>query len=188
MKRVAAALAVAAGTTLATLATPARAVEREHHLGLDAGAAMLVVHDKSTPDVGGVAGLHYTYGLNDQFNLLVEATWSLVALGETLQDPSTPRTRPSNVTSGGVGLGYVLDVLRWVPWGGVLLGGYALEGGTIDGVKVLPGAAIALGLDYRFDRSWVAGVSVRQHMLVTDMTDYPSFTQAFARFEYTWGW
>jgi hypothetical protein len=186
MRKAGVSLAIASAAM--TLATTAGAVEREHHLGLDAGAAMLVVKDKGSPDVGGVAGLHYTYGLNDQFNLLIEATWSLVSPGEKLDDPSTPHTRPSNVTSGGIGLGYVLDVLRWVPWGGILLGGYALNGGTIDGVNILPGGAFALGLDYRLDRSWVVGLSVRQHMLVTDMADYPSFTQAFARFEYTWGW
>jgi hypothetical protein len=31
------------------------------------------------------------------------------------------------------------------------------------------------------------GVAVHQHFLL-DMSTYPSFTQALARFEYVWGW
>lgn len=176
-----AAVVLAAGT--------ASAVEREHAVGVDVGGTMLSVADKSSPDVGGGAGLHYTYGITDAFNLVASAGWSLVALNEKLWDPSTtPHTRPTNLTMGNVGLAYVLDVLRWVPWGAAELGGYGLQGGTIDGFKLLPGAAIALGLDYRLDRSWSLGVEARQHFLFTQMSTYPSLTQLFARFEYVWGW
>jgi hypothetical protein len=166
------------------LASRAAAVEREHHLGIDAGGSVLVMRDKT--DVGGGVGGHWAYGLSDAFNLMAEGAWSLVALGET--GASTPKTRPASVVSAGVGVGYVLDVLQWVPYAGLLVGGFALTGGTIDGARVLPGATIALGLDYRFARSWAAGFAFRQHMLVTEMATYPSFTHLFARFEYTWGW
>jgi outer membrane protein W len=54
-------------------------------------------------------------------------------------------------------------------------------------VKLLPGAAIALGLDYRISRDWAVGVSARQHAFL-DLSTYPSYTQAFARVQYTWGW
>jgi Outer membrane protein beta-barrel domain len=178
--------ALAFGALGMTLAPRAGAVEREHHLGIDAGGAMLVMSDKT--DVGGALGAHWTYGLTDAFNLMVEAAWSPVALGEKAQGASTPKTRPSSLTDAGVGVGYVLDVLQWVPYAAVLLGGYALTGGTLDGAKILPGASVGLGLDYRFGRSWAAGVAFRQHMLVTEMSTYPSFTQLFARAEYTWGW
>jgi hypothetical protein len=182
MKRTAAAAFVALGSMVAL---PARAIEREHHLGLDAGGSLLVVNDKSTPDLGGGFGAHWTYGLNDAFNLMAEGAWSLVALHESTE--GAPRTRPSWVANADVGLGYVFDVLRWVPYGGVLVGGYALSGGSIDRVKMLAGASLALGLDYRFSRSVAAGVAFRQHML-TEPSTYPSFTQVFARVEYTWGW
>jgi len=168
----------------------ARAVEREHHVGIDAGGAILVIGDKSTADVGAGFGAHYAYGLSDAFMIMAEGAWSLVAVGETAQDAKTPHTRPASVTNADVGIAYVFDVMRWVPYAGVLIGGYALYGGTIDGVKILPGAALALGLDYRFNRNLSAGVAFRQHMIANDMTltTYPSFTQAFARVEYTWGW
>jgi hypothetical protein len=169
------------------LARPVRAVEREHHLGADVGGAVLLVGDKSTPDIGGAVGAHWAYGLSDAFNLMVEGTWSLVSLGQS-SGKGIPSTRPSWVGSAGVGVGYVFDVLSWVPYAGVLVGGYALSGGSIGGVDVLPGVAIALGLDYRFTRRLAGGVALRQHVLVTDTSTYPSFTQAFARVEYTWGW
>jgi hypothetical protein len=165
----------------------AAAVEREHHVGIDAGYAMLVIGDKSTPDVGAGVGLHWTYGLSDAFNLMVEGSWSLLAIGEKAQDASTPRTRPASITNADVGIAYVFDVLQWVPWVAVLGGGYAFTGGTIDGAKILPGAAVGLGLDYRLSRSWVVGGSARQHFFL-QASRYPSFTQVFAQFEYTWGW
>jgi hypothetical protein len=170
----------------ATLASRARAVEHEHHLGVETGAAILVMSDKT--DVGAGVGGHWTFGLSDAFNLMVEGAWSLVALGERAKDAHTPRTRPASVANADVGIGYVLDVLQWVPYGGLLLGGYALGGGTIEGAKVLPGAEIALGLDYRFGPRWAAGFAFRQHMLFTEASTYPSYTQLFARWEYTWGW
>jgi hypothetical protein len=185
MSRGAAAALLAA---LLALVRPAGAVERENAIGIDAGGAILVVAQKHSQDVGASAGLHYTYGLSDAFNLVADAGWSLVALNEGLTDPTTPRNRPTNVTHADVGLAYVLDVLRWVPWGALEIGGYALDGGTLDSVKVLPGAAVAVGLDYRLNRSWSVGGSGREHLLFTDMSTYPSFLQLLARVEYVWGW
>jgi hypothetical protein len=180
----------AAALTAACLAVavPAGAVERENAIGVDVGGAILVVADKSAQDVGASVGLHYTYGLSDALNLVADAGWSLVALNEGLTDPTTPRTRPTNVTNADAGLAYVLDVLQWVPWGAAELGGYALDGGTLDAVKILPGVALAVGLDYRLNRSWSLGVEGREHLLFTEMSTYPSFLQLFARAEYVWGW
>jgi hypothetical protein len=175
-------------TALLALGRPAAAVERENAIGVDAGGAIFVVSQKSSQDVGASFGLHYTYGLSDALNLVADAGWSLVALNEGLTDPTTPRTRPTNVTNADAGLAYVLDVLQWVPWGAAEIGGYALEGGTLDAVKLLPGAALAVGLDYRVNRSWSVGASGREHLLFTEMSTYPSFLQLLARVEYVWGW
>ncbi len=179
--------AISVGALAAACAADAGAVEREHHVGADMGGAVLVVQDKSTADVGGGAGAHWTYGLSDALNLMAEGTCSLVALRERAQSRSTPQTRPSVVTNLDVGVGYVFDVLRWVPYAGLLVGSYVFSGGTIKSAHVLPGAALALGLDYRFDRSWSAGIAVRQHVF-TDASTYPSYTQVLARFDYAWGW
>jgi hypothetical protein len=119
--------------------------------------------------------------------LLVEAQYSQVALGQRADGPHTPPDYPSFIANRDNGIGYVYDVLTWVPYAGLLVGGYGLSGGTIPGMKFLPGAEIALGLDYRLSPSVVVGIAGRQHLLSETKT-YPSFTQLMARVEYTWGW
>ena len=174
------------GLSLILAPKTALAVEREHHFGLDAGLSVLRVGDKASTDIGGGVGLHYAYGVTDQFNFAAEIGTSLVAIGET-GDAMTPRTRPATVSHGGVGATYVLDITRWVPYFGVLVGPAYFAGGTVDGGKLLPDGQLALGLDYKLNPSWAVGAAVRQHFFFTDMTDYPTYTNVFARFEYTWG-
>jgi hypothetical protein len=179
--------AIVAALAFTALARTASAVEREHHAGVDLGGAALSIADKSSLDVGPGVGGHYKYGLSDEFDLMAEGAWSLVAPGQT-GGPKAPGTLPAWVANADVGVDYVFDVLRWVPYAGVLAGGYALAGGTVDHVQLRPGVAAAVGVDYRFNRDFAAGIAVRQHLLFTDATTYPSFTQAFARVEWTWGW
>jgi hypothetical protein len=180
---------IAAAVVLGSLALApaARAVEHEHHLGIDVGGNVLVIGDKSTSDFGGTAMVHYTYGLSDAFDLMFEGSYSLVALGQTADSPQTPRTYPAWIANANVGIGYVFDVLTWVPYVGILVGGYGLSGGTIPSMKILPGAEIAAGLDYRLGSSAAIGVALRQHLL-SETDTYPSFTQVLARFELIWGW
>jgi hypothetical protein len=97
-------------------ASAAWAVEREQHLGVDVGGGLLVIGNKSTSDLGASAMAHYTYGLNDAFNLMVEGGYSLVALGQTADSPRTPQTYPAWIANADVGIGYVFDVLTWVPY------------------------------------------------------------------------
>ena len=172
---------IAAGLSLVLAATRAGAVEREHALSVGAGVSILDVSSKGSADAGGGAAVAYSYGLSDALNFMAEASWSLVALKETAQNA------PEMATTLNVGIGYVFDVVRWVPYAGLLVGSSALNGGGIDGVKFVPEAALALGFDYRFDRTWSAGVALRQYMF-TDPGTYPSYSQAFARVEYIWGW
>jgi Outer membrane protein beta-barrel domain len=181
------ALAAAAGALASVaLASPALAVEHEHHLGVDVGGSVLVIGDKSTSDVGGTAMVHYTYDLSDEFQLMLEGAYSLVALGQTADNGRTPHTYPEWVANADAGIGYVFDVLTWVPYVGVLVGGYGLSGGTIHGFKAMPGVEVALGLDYRISQSISVGVAGRQHFL-SETDTYPSFTQVLGRFEFVWG-
>jgi hypothetical protein len=179
-----AALALA-GAVLAS--TEARATEKEHHLGGDLGLSLLSIQDKSTVDLGAGVGAHYAYGLSDQFNFLAELNGSIVALGSQ-GDDKTPRTRPTTLSTAGVGVSYVLDITQWVPYFGVLAGAGLMTGGTLDAALVLPDAQVAVGLDYRINHDWAVGIAGRQHFFFTDMNNYPSYTNVFARFEYTWGW
>jgi len=166
----------------------AQAVERQHHIGLDPSLAMLKVDDKSTVSVGAGLGLHYTYGINDQFNLMVEANVARVAANQQQDDATTPHTRPADVAHATAGVGYVLDVLQFVPYFGLLVGGYRLSGGTLDSALVLPGAELAVGLDYQLSRHWAIGLAGRQHLLFTKASTYPSYTTVMLRLEYMWGY
>jgi len=170
-----------------TTAATAAAVEHEHHLGIGLGGAALKVDDKSGMMVGAGGAAHYAYGVTDAFNFVAEYSSAIVALDAKLDNPTTPHTRPSTIDTAGVGAAYVFDVLRWVPYATLLASGSLLHGGTLDKTLVTGGVQIGLGLDYKFNFSWAAGVAYRQHMFLTKMSTYPSYSQLFFRVEYAWG-
>ena len=185
LKSSAASLVVVLAGTLA--AKSAHAVEHQHHFGLDGGLSMLKIDDKATLSVGGGLGLHYAYGLTDQFNLMIEGSSSIVALGEDV-GPGASNHHPSAVDSLGAGVGYVLDITRLVPYGGILASGYTLRGGSMEHPIFVGGGALALGIDYMLTRNFAFGVAYRQHFLLTQLSTYPSYSQFFLRVEYVWGW
>ena len=166
----------------------ALAIERQHHFGLDPTLALLKVDDKSSMSTAVGLGAHYTYGLNDQFNFMAELNASFMLEGEKLADATTPHTRPTQIGHALAGVGYVIDILRWVPYFGILAGGYRLAGGTLDNQLLVLGGAVQVGLDYQISRQWAVGGAVQQHFLVTKMSDYPSYTTLMLRFEYMWGY
>src|SRR4051794_20185945 len=91
----------------------ARAFERQWHAGVDAGyAALLLPAGPTLHGFGG--GLHLTYGMSDTLNLLVLADVSV--------HPATKyKAKPVDgviLGGGAVGIGYVFDVLQWVPYVG----------------------------------------------------------------------
>jgi hypothetical protein len=185
------AYAIGAATLGVSLATPASAREREHTVGLDAGLSMLKIDDKSTLSVCCGLGAHYSYGINDQFDFLAEGAYSIVSLKEDLVDAdgkAYPTTRPTTVGHAAVGIGYVLDVLTYVPYFGVLVGGWTMGGGTLESRLFLPGAELALGLDYKLNRQWSVGIAIRQAMMLVKTSTYPSYTNGFLRVQYSWGW
>jgi hypothetical protein len=165
----------------------AAALEHQHHLGLDPSLALLKVGDKSSVSVGGGLGAHYTYGINDQFNFMAEVNGAIVATDQQQDTPTTPRTRPSSIGYASAGVGYVIDIIQYVPYIGLLAGGYQLSGGTLDSALYLPGLELAVGVDYQLSRSWAIGVAGRQHLLFTEVSTYPSYTTLMLRFEYMWG-
>ncbi len=179
--------ATAAFLALLTTAGVAGAVEHEHHLGVGVGTAALKVDDKSGLMLGAGGAAHYAYGMSDAFNFVAEYTSAIVALDAKLDSPTTPHTRPSTLDTAGVGAAYVFDVLRWVPYATLMASGSLLHGGTLDKTLVAVGAQLGLGLDYKFNFSWAAGVAYRQHLFLTKMSTYPSYSQLFFRVEYAWG-
>ena len=175
-------------TSVVALASPAFAQNaRQHHLGLDGGLAILSIKGKDSASVGAGGGLHYAYGLTDALNLMVEGAFAQVAL-EELSGKGVPTNRPTSVSNLGAGLSYILDVGHWVPYGGLLVEGYSYNGGTVQGVSLAVGGAIALGLDYAFTRSFAVGFAFRQHFAFSKIDDYPSYSHLFLRVELAWGW
>jgi hypothetical protein len=166
-------------------AREAGAVEREHQLGVDVGASMLTTADSVTPEIGPAFGVHYGYGITDQFNLLAELQYAVVAFGPP--GPTEPPTHPAQIWNADVGVTYVLDVLRWVPYIGALAGGYLMSGHTLPASLVLPGGDIVIGLDYLVTPRLAVGFEVSEHFLFTDMSLYTSYSTAFARTEFRWG-
>lgn len=180
------------------LPASAGAVEKQHHLGVDAGLAILAINKKDGPSVGAGFLAHYAYGLTDQWQLALEGGWSIVSTGEqkdiVLTDPMTmaktmlPNNRPAQLLQGSAGVNYVFDILRWVPYAGIYATAFGLVGGNLPSSKFVMGGTLAAGLDYQFTRAFTAGLAVRQHFPFSSFDDYPSFTQVMLRAELVWGW
>ncbi len=163
------------------------ATERQHHLGLAPVGSLVKVRGRNLGAGLGATAL-YTYGLTDQLNFMAEATHSFLSVGEKSTAPLPPLLRPGFMTTGAVGVSYVLDVLRWVPYAGLLASGNVLGGGVLPNPFFAPGAQVAVGLDYQFSRHFVAGVGFRQHFLLTRLRDYPSYSSLFFKVEWQWGY
>jgi hypothetical protein len=176
---------------LLRLESDACAVERQHHVGLGPGLLMWKTAD-SPVATGASMGAFYTYGLSDQFNLNLELRGSLLGYSDAVLDaeknPVVPKTRPSREASAAVGVTYVLDVLRWVPYAGLLVGAEALGGGTLEKVRLMPAAQLAVGLDYQANRLLTFGFAFRQSIFVFNTGTYPSATSLFAKVELSWGY
>lgn len=173
-------LALASFALALATSSVAGAVERQWHAGGSLGYSLLGTSTDAWSGFGGA--LHLTYGLNDTFNAMAQV--------ELTRQPSGHVT----LASGSLGVGYVLDVLRWVPYVGGMVGGYDLWttsgpcGPTLAASchEGRLGLSIPAGLDYQINRSFALGVQVRYHLLL--LGDPPAHVlTTFARAEYIWG-
>ena len=91
----------------------------------------------------------------------------------------------------GVGAAYVFDVLRLgTRTSACSRAGSRLTAAPSTACAAAAGATFAVGLDYQVTRGpkhLAVGVAVRQHFMLSDIVDYPSYTQIFLRAEYVWG-
>jgi hypothetical protein len=160
----------------------AHAYERQWHLGADLGYALQ--GDSAGLANGGGGGVHAAYGLSDAFNAMVDidATFhpkNKLALG--------------SVTAGAA---YVLDVLRWVPYAGLMIGAY--ENWSTSGACGKPGAppcanthfgaAIPVGLDYQVTRSFAIGAQAKYNFIFLGPNVPVHYLTIFARAEFIWGY
>lgn len=168
----------------------AEAFEHQHQLGIDGGLTFISIDQTPSVSFGAGGGLHYSYGLSDAFDLLVEGAISGIALQGLPMGTMPTNNRATVIENLGVGIGYTLDVLRWVPYFGVLGSAFSLHGGTVDDVRFAGGVTVAAGIDYHLSggpKHFAVGLAVRQHFLLSDLVNYPSYTQVFLRAEYVWG-
>lgn len=158
----------------------AGAFEHQWHLGADAGYSVLLNgQGASLHGFGG--GLHLTYGLSDTLNLLV--------LGDVTVHPATQlEGQPVDgviLAGGSVGVGYVFDILQWVPYVGAAVGGAYAIGPTDSGPRLT--LAIPFGLDYQLSRSFAIGAAGEYKLLFLDPAGPGQRISAFIRAEYIWG-
>ena len=172
------ALVVGAGVFLAS--ARAEAYEHQWHLGGNLGYAALFGGGTSHGFGGGV---HAAYGLNDSFNLMAQVDVTAHPYAQWV------------VMSGGVGAGYVLDVLQWVPYVGVLAGGAGLFSSDPKcGVSLSEpckqfriNLEIPFGVDYQLSRRFSVGIAGRFQLLLLGESPWTTMG-AFVRAEYTWGY
>ncbi|MCC7536469.1 MAG: hypothetical protein IT379_09655, partial [Deltaproteobacteria bacterium] len=142
---------------VADLATQpaARAYEGELSLGIEGGYA----HAFGVNEPGGLAGVHFAYGLASSWTLGAHADYALHAA------PSEPR----HVVELGTEILYVLDAVSFVPYAGI--GGAVL--GSVHGGELafLGGPLATIGGQYYLSRSWLIGFDVRGVLLVNGLDD-----------------
>lgn len=172
---------------LALLPLSVHATERQHHVGIGPTVSLLKVRGQTPMRPGVGVSAYYTYGLTDQFNLLGEVSQTFLGMGQDTP-PTARANRPGSITRAAVGAAYVLDVLRWVPYGGILVSGNVLAGDNLNKALVIPGAEAILGLDYQFTRHLVAGGGYRHTFFFTKMSDYPVYGTVFLKAEWQWGY
>jgi opacity protein-like surface antigen len=169
--------ALATAAVVLTLASRADAFERQWHAGVDLGLAAISWNDEIRSGLGG--GIHVAYGLTDSYNLMLELGTSSHAIYA-----DRPVLRANH---GALGMAYTLDVISWVPYVGLLVGGYRFSGAELEEAEHRLGFQGALGLDYRPSRSWAVGVQLRYHTFAQEPLQTHYMT-SFARFEWLWGW
>jgi hypothetical protein len=139
-------------------------------------------------------GLHLTYGLSDALNLMAEVNVSshFARLGDVpVDDAGKPTGAPAVqlprtlLASGAVGVGYVLDVLQWVPYVGAMVG--AADIATPAGNSARLNLQVPFGLDYSISRSFAVGVGGRYQLMIGGAGLENGLT-GLLRAEYVWGY
>jgi hypothetical protein len=168
----------------ACFARPAQAFEREWHVGGGIGVAGLPRHYNAGPALG----LHAAYGISDMFDVKLELLGSLHGLAEEV--PPGVESK-AGLYSAAAGLAYKLDIIQWVPYAGVLVGYYRVQGAVPSDV-VVPrddlGVSLALGIDYAASRNFGLGAQLRPHLYFLRNGAELQYGTFLLRAEYRWGW
>jgi hypothetical protein len=169
---------------LALAAAPARAVERQWHVGIGLGSATFF----GARDPAPIAEVFGAYGVNDMFDARLELSGSTHDFTEEGE-----REDRTQLYSALVGLRYNLDVIEWVPHFGVALGYYRFSAGPLPDERSRNelGFEAAVGLDYLFSREVGAGIKLAYHGFLLDPPSSLGNTPmlvALVSVERRWGW
>jgi len=162
MQAVVLAVFVAMGPTLAL------AGAGEQSLSIEPGFGLL---DQDGTRYGGSLGATYAYRLGDRFALRASA-----AAGAYYDNDAAYSTQAL------ASIAYTFDVLRYVPWASVGLGGIATFGPDV-GECLDPIAEVAAGLDILHSRSFSYGLFVRYESLFQET----SYAAGGLRLNWHWG-
>jgi hypothetical protein len=175
MRLAASVFTVGFSLALCTVVRPARAFERQWHLGAGAGIA-----NGSGLRLSPAVAAYAAYGLSDVFDARLEVTARGYHVGSS-QNP--------NALSAMAGVAYKLDVLRWVPWAGVYagyLGYFEAPRPALRFKQHDVALGLGLGLDYAVSREFGLGATLRFDQALSRSS--ASNFDALLRAEYRWGW
>lgn len=136
------ALALGAG------AAPVAADDGERALSISAGYSSFAIPEHEPP--GGALGLEYEHGIGDTMWVRAAAAGGVYGGAEG----------PAYAGLGSLGITYVVDVLRYVPYLHAGLGGVLLGGGVIE-TQVHPLVELGAGVDLLRGRDLSYGVWAR---------------------------
>ncbi len=171
------------GLAALLVSAPAKAFEREWHVGAGAGISGLTAEGVGS---GLEAGAHLAYGLSDTFDVRLDGRYALlpVVLPATALHLPVEESRSFAVVDASIA--YKVDLLRLVPWLAVGVGYFhAFE-------APLPEQSLAshdlhlvgsFGLDYAVTRQLGLGVTARSGYLLAGAGTFGA--QGYA--EYRWG-
>jgi hypothetical protein len=148
---------------------PATADEGESQLSLALGYATFSVPDYR-PD-GGAIGLQYERGITPILSLHTQLSG-----GVYYQDDIAYSGQAT------VGLTYLFDVLKYIPYATVGVGAMVIAGNSVE-TDVSPIAALSLGLEILHSRTFSYGPQARFETFF----DQPKFFSAGLRLTWRWG-
>lgn len=152
----------------------ALADEDDRSVSVFAGYATYVVPDH-TPD-GGVIGLDYERGFSDAMSLRASGGFGVYPF----DDADMGVSYSGHAT---LGLTYLFDVLKYVPYVNVGAGAIVLTGGPLEDTKVSALLELGVGLDILHSRSFSYGIQARLESFIQET----SFFTAGVRATWRWG-
>ena len=160
----------AAALALALTAPPAAASEGVRSFSASLSYGTFRLDDEVEPQ-GGVLGFDFEHGLSDTIALRAAAAGGLY-----YQDAMAYTGHAV------VGLTYVFDVLKWVPYVNLGVGGIVVDGAELD-LRIEPLIELGAGVDFLQSREFSWGLQARYETYTTRT----HFLSAGLRMTWRWG-